>query len=58
MTKTFLVQCWNAEGSRTEHYETVLDGDAARRDVLKFLKGKHAHVTLTEVKHKPKARGR
>lgn len=55
MKKTYLVQCWNGEGARTEHYETVLDGEPARRDVLKFLKSKHGHVTMTEIKPKPKA---
>lgn len=56
MKKTYLVQCWNGEGARTEHYETICENDAAKRDVMKFLKSKHGHVTMTEVKAKAKAR--
>lgn len=56
MTKTYLVQGWDAQGALINNYEVVLEGDSAKRELLKFLKGKNAHVALTEVKPKPKAR--
>ena len=58
MTKTYKVQGWDAQGALTNNYEVVLDGDAAKRELLKFLKKTNAHVALTEIKQKPKARAR
>jgi hypothetical protein len=57
MTKTYLVQGWDEQGALINNYEVVLEGDSAKRDLLKFLKTKNSHVALTEVKTpKPKAR--
>jgi len=57
MKKVYLVQCWDEHGALTNNYETVLEGPAAKGQVLKFLKAKFAHVQLTEVPQpKPKAR--
>jgi len=56
MMKTYKVQGWDAQGALTNNYEVVLEGDAAKRELLKFLKKTNAHVALTEVKPKPKAR--
>lgn len=56
--KTYHVQTWDEAGALTNNYETVLEGDAAKRDLLKFLKGKFSHVTLTPIASKPKPKAR
>lgn len=48
MKKTYLVQCWDADGALKNHYEVVLEHDRELRDLKKFLATKYGHVVITQ----------
>jgi hypothetical protein len=50
--KTYLVQTWDKEGVKNNHYEVVVEGDAALGQLRKFLQSKYGHVVISHVPDK------
>jgi hypothetical protein len=46
MQKPYLVQTWEENGALSNHYEVILDSPREVAELKKFLKQRHAHVTI------------
>lgn len=57
MTKTYMVQQWNAEGALINHYEVMIEAPRELVELKKFLKAKHpkGHVLITREADRSKA---
>lgn len=54
MTKNYLVQTWDADGSMKNHYTVSIATDAELAQLRKFLKAKASHVLITREPDSPK----
>jgi hypothetical protein len=45
--KTYLVQTWDKQGARTNHYDVLIDSPRELAELKKFLRSKHGQVLIT-----------
>lgn len=55
-SKLYMVQTWDSDGARTNHYEAWLSGPAEVRALKKFLQQKAALVSIVVLPAAKRAR--